>query len=278
MNGENKRVLLIGHGYIAHALAKELAHRNYDFRDNKIPASKLTYDMLRQMIQIYTTDLVVNCAAFIPQPTVDGCKNHPRENIMGNVAFPTMLADACDEEGIPLIHVSTGCLFDESKEWTEDDTPTRGFDGYCGAYVGAKLLAEHYVLQHPKTYVLRIRLPFDEIDHPRNYLSKLANFPTVFDHVNSLTHRGDFARAALDLWEKDAEFGIYHVVNPGVTNAINISRTLRDVGIRELPYPTIGPTKSTGCILSTEKLRKVGVFMRDVGQSVSEAINKWVDA
>ena len=60
-----------------------------------------------------------------------------------------------------------------------------------------------------------MRIPFDQFDNPRNYLSKVQNYPKVYDNVNSLSHRGDFVAACLDLWQKRAPFGTYNLTNPG---------------------------------------------------------------
>ena len=44
-------------------------------------------------------------------------------------------------------------------------------------------------------YLWRLRIPFDEFDNPRNYLSKVQNYAKVYDNVNSISHRGDFVSA-----------------------------------------------------------------------------------
>jgi dTDP-4-dehydrorhamnose reductase len=273
--GMSQPVCIFGHGYLAHALAKECHARRIEVIDNKIPAHALTYETIKAIINHRVPFMVANCAAFIPSPTVDACKDDPEQNIHGNVLLPAALSHACRELDVPLTHLSTGCLFDEQREYTEEDTPTRGWDGYCGAYVGAKLMAEKVVLEHPESYVLRIRLPFDEQDHPRNYLSKLARFDEVFDHVNSLTHRGDFAKAAVDLWQRQAEWGIYHVVNPRQIGTVTITARLQINGVR-VPGWRVRKTKdTTGCRLSTDKLRKAGIIMRPVEEAVNEAIKNW---
>jgi dTDP-4-dehydrorhamnose reductase len=268
-------VLLLGHGYIAHALAKEMASRGIEFRDNKVQASHLNFNLLMGMLHKPHTDLVINAAAFIPSPTVDACKDNPEQNILGNVLLPATLAHACRQCDVPLMHISTGCLFDEQREYTEQDTPTRGWDGYCGAYVGAKLLAEQAALENPESFVLRIRLPFDETDHPRNYLSKLGSFPTVFDHWNSLTHRGDFAKAALDLWQNEAAYGIYHCVNPGQVSARQVVLAMMEESvIARCPEFNESPP-STGCRLSTAKLEAAGVRMRHVDEAIADSLRNW---
>lgn len=269
------RILILGHGYLAHALAKEFHARKVEVCDNKIPASRLTFDAIQALIYLHRPHLVVNAAAFIPSPSVDACKDDPEQNIRGNVLLPAAIAHACRESDVPLMHLSTGCIFDEQREYTEEDTPTRGWDGYCGAYVGAKLLAEKSVLEHPESYVLRLRLPFDSIDHPRNYLTKLAAFSTVYIHVNSLTHRGDFAKAAVDLWECGAPYGVYHVVNPGQIQAVDLRLRLVSQDICDLTFTDFQVNGTTGCRLSTDKLHKVGVIMRPVEEALAESLKNW---
>src|SRR6266446_2437281 len=200
-------ILIYGsHGYMGSALVAECQRKGILWKggDRKVTDQKISLSELK---------LVINAAAFIPSPTVDECKNNLDDAIDGNVVWPAVLSQFCRLQDVPIMHLSTGCLFDERHEYTEDMRPTRVWDGYCGTYVGCKLLAETNVRLNPKHYILRLRLPFDEVDHPRNYLSKLASFDRIFEHVNSLTHRGDFAKWALDLWQKKAPFGTYHMVN-----------------------------------------------------------------
>ena len=228
-----------------------------------------------QQIKDSHADIAVNCAAFIPQPTVDQCKNHIDSTIAGNVWWPSVLRDACEVTGIPIMHVSTGCLFDEQKEYTEEDTPTRGYAGYCGFYVGTKLLSERVVSHYDKHYILRMRLPFDEFDNPRNYLNKLASFDKVFEHVNSLTHRGDFAKWALDLWEKKAAFGTYACVNTGQISATGMVMEMAGRGlIPKMPQFVKSPD-TTGARLSNAKLVSAIGPVRSVHEAVAEALEKW---
>src|SRR5207253_4985249 len=100
--------------------------------------------------------------------------------------------------------------------YTETDAPNFTFRSPpCSFYSGTKALAEEAIADLGQTYLWRLRIPFDESDHERNYLSKIQRYPKVYDNVNSISHRGDFVRACLDLWERRAPFGIYNVTNPG---------------------------------------------------------------
>lgn len=232
-------------------------------------------DFESAMEQISESDLVINCAAFIPSPTVDACRFHQEETILGNVIWPHRLRDACQQADKTLVHLSTGCLFDEQREYSETDMPTRSLDGYCGFYVGTKLMAESIVREWHKHYILRLRLPFDEFDHPRNYLSKLMKFDRVFEHVNSLTHRGDFAKWTLDLWEEKAWFGTYHCANAGQISAYDLvmAMSLRSM-MPKIPEFVKAP-RTTGARLNVDKLVAAGVKVRSVNSAITESLKNW---
>lgn len=251
------------------AVASECERRGFDWR-----AGRRAYDN-DLMSQLWDTDLAVNCAAYIPSPTVDACKLNKDQTILGNIIWPTLLSEACARKKVPLVHLSTGCIFDEQREYSETDAPTRGWDGYCGEYVGGKLLVEKLVEKYPKHYILRLRLPFDEFDHPRNYLSKLVTFEKVFEHINSLTHRGDFAKWVLDLWQKKAAWGTYHCVNQGQISAYDLVTVMSLRGIITKEPNFVKSPNTTGARLSVDKLLNAGVDVRPVVEAVSESLKNW---
>src|SRR5207248_2543609 len=92
--------------------------------------------------------------------------------------------------------------------FSEADRPNFSFrDGPCSFYSGSKALGEEAVDGVGRNYIWRLRIPFDELDNPRNYLSKVQRYAKVYDNVNSISHRADFVRACLDLWQTGAPFG-----------------------------------------------------------------------
>ena len=76
-------------------------------------------------------------------------------------------------------------------------------------------------------YIWRLKLPFDEYDCNTNLLSKLMHNNMNLDANNSISHKGDFVKYCLALWQTKADFGIYNVVNSGpistkeITDKIN---------------------------------------------------------
>lgn len=223
-----------------------------------------------------SVELVINCAAFIPKPSVSLCDKEPEKTIRANLLLPTQLSLLCERIDVPLITISTGCLFDEKREYSETDTPLRGFGGHCSLYVGTKLLAEEMVItNHRKIYILRIRLPFDQFDGDRNYLSKIARYPQVYDHVNSLTHRGDFVTAALDLWKGKCPYGVYNMANEGAISARVVVQKMAEHGLMKGDSCEYIPGPCKGTRLSIKKLLSTGVKMRPIQEALEDSINNW---
>lgn len=270
-------ILLLGSsGYIGSAFYKEIAERNllcslWTTKDWE----RVTFDALCSVVNAHKPTLVISCAAFVPIQGVSLCDQHPEETIQANVVLPNMLAKVCDGMGVTFAQISTGCLWSDGQDHSEDDIPQRGFSGHCGTYIGTKIMGERMVRHNCSShYIWRVRLPFDEIDHPRNYLSKLARFDEVYDHDNTLCHRGDFVKACLDLWQMRADWGTYHVANPGSVKATDIVSCLYAKGIRTtIPKIVEGP--QGGSRLSVKKMEKAGVRLRPIEEAVAEAINNW---
>src|SRR5580658_5212800 len=54
---------------------------------------------------------VVNCAGKTGTPNVDWCESHPLETQRSNVVGPLLLAEACADAGVYLLHLGSGCIF-----------------------------------------------------------------------------------------------------------------------------------------------------------------------
>lgn len=169
--------------------------------------------------------------------------------------------------------------------FTETDPPNFSFRSPpCSFYSGTKALGEEVMQGIGNGYLWRLRIPFDEEDNPRNYLTKIQSYPKVYDNVNSISHRGDFVRACLDLWEKKAPFGIYNVTNPGwintryaverITAILKPSRKF-EFWADDSEFYKFAKAPRSNCILDVSKLLAAGVKIRPVEEAVESALQHW---
>jgi dTDP-4-dehydrorhamnose reductase len=275
------------------------------------------FDLLLSHLRFQRPEFVINAAGVTGKPNVDACEDAKAETLLGNTLFPVTLAQACLTAGVPFGHVSSGCIYAGGKVagpdgdviqkdlmrpdlrsriledravlkgFKEDDEPNFSFRSPpCSFYSGTKALAEEGMRPLGGGYLWRLRIPFDEYDSPKNYLSKLLAYPKVYDNVNSISHRGDFVRACLDLWAKRAPFGVYNIVNPGYVTTRDVVRKIQAIlkparrfefwENDEEFYRVAARTPRSNCVLDTAKLLGAGVDIRPVDEALDASLRAWV--
>jgi dTDP-4-dehydrorhamnose reductase len=312
-------LLLGGTGYVGEAFQRELSARGEEFRNvRRSEADYSRFDVLRGLLRAVRPEFVVNCAGYTGKPNVDACELAKADTLAGNSLLPQTVAHACAAEGIPWGHVSSGCIYSGAKVadpsgrihaekdmtrpdlrrlaetnpgaihgFTEADTPNFSFrDGPCSFYSGTKALGEEAVTGIGTGYIWRLRIPFDEVDGPRNYLSKVQRYPKVYDNLNSISHRADYARACLDLWRLRAPAGIYNITNPGwvttrdvvgrIAKVLKPARPFEFWESDEEFYRTAAKTPRSNCVLDVSKLLAAGVRIRPVDEALDDALERWV--
>ena len=312
-------ILLLGAtGYIGQAFASELRRRGKRF----IPLTRKAVDYTRfeilfDYVRKARPEFVLNAAGYTGKPNVDACEVARAETVQGNALFPQTVARVCAMTNTPWGHVSSGCIYSGAKVakngavdierdlnqprlrelfaihperfhgFTEADEPNFSFRcPPCSFYSGTKALAEEALREFcGQGYIWRPRIPFDQFDDPRNYLSKIQRYSKVYDNINSLSHLGDFVQACLELQEFKAPFGIYNVVNPGAVTAREVVEVIRRVTKSnhhfrfwrddEEFYQFGAKAPRSNCILDPSKLLKTGVKMRTVNEALEDALDKW---
>lgn len=311
-------ILLLGAtGYIGEAFAHELKRRKTEF----IPLSRkdvdyTRFDQLLDFLRAKKPAFVVNAAGYTGKPNVDACELDKAGTLQGNTLFPQTVAHACAVAKVPWGHVSSGCIFAGAKiseggeihvekdmtkpelhalaekksaavlGFNESDAPNFSFrDGPCSFYSGTKALGEEAMAGIGQSYVWRLRIPFDEFDNKRNYLSKVQRYAKVYDNVNSISHRADFVRACLDTWELKAPFGIYNVTNPGYVTTRHVVEQIEKIlkPARKFEfwkddaefYQQAAKTPRSNCIMDCSKLLSVGVKIRGVAEALEDSLKKW---
>lgn len=311
-------ILLLGaSGYVGEAFARELQRRKWPF--TPLARKQVDYNrfgVLSEFLKKNKPEFLINAAGYTGKPNVDACEIAKADTLVGNTLLPQTIAHACAAVRIPWGHVSSGCIFTGAKVtmngrahaekdlmrpdlhelvdktpsaihgFTETDQPNFTFrNPPCSFYSGTKALAEEAIAGVGQSYIWRLRIPFDEFDGVRNYLSKVQRYPKVYDNVNSIAHRGDYARACLDLWERRAPFGIYNVTNPGFVTArqvVKIIQTILKPGRKFEFWPSDEEFYRSGvkaprsnCVLDVSKLLAAGVKIRPVIEALEDSLRNW---
>ena len=311
--------LLGSSGYIGQSFVAELTKRGISFQG--LSRRDFDYTSFRELTKRLVREkpeMVIHAAGFTGKPNVDACENQRGETLAGNLSLTQTVAQACATAGVRMGYVSSGCVYIGVKVKREDgvcavedrlteplvsellaarscriegfhenDLPNFTFtQNNCSFYSGTKALAEEVMRAFPEFYIWRLRIPFDEYDGPRNYLSKVQNYPKVYQNWNSLSHRGDFARACLDLWEKGADGGIYNLTNPGHTSTKEVVEKIqRRINPSWRPafwnddaefYRFGAKAARSNCILDCGKALRAGARLRPLEEAIEDALSSWV--
>ncbi len=283
--------LLGGSGYVGHAFQQLLSRKGISFRT--LRRGELDYanvEALTTALKADRPEFVINAAGYTGKPNVDACELHKAECLLGNAVLPGKIAAACENAGIPWGHVSSGCIFTGARAdgtpFSESDVPNFTFrQNNCSFYSGTKALGEEVLTGHPNVYVWRLRIPFDHIDSPRNYLTKLMRYHTLLDATNSISQLHEFVAAALACWEKRVPFSTYNLTNPGEITTREVATLIRESGIcrKEFQYfkdetefmRTAAKTPRSNCVMSSAKLASVGIRMTDVREAIARDLRNW---
>lgn len=232
---------------------------------------------------------VINAAGYTGKPNVDSCEIHKADTIHGNIVWPQILTDWCILNDIPLGHVSSGCIYEgrrnDGKPFTEEDEPNFSFDhNNSSFYSGTKVIAENIVKKHEKHYIWRLRIPFEEYDNSRNYISKILKYEKLLDAENTVSNKQEFVSACIQTIQKEVPYGTYNVTNGGYITTKSVVEKLKSTIAKDKTftfveedefYKNIVKTPRSNCVMSNEKLLSTGIKMRTADEALDYCINNW---
>ncbi len=295
MSRQSKTVLVPGgQGWVGQRFVRHLEERGM----NPLPLSRREVDytqskLLKEVIKDTGASFLINCAGYTGKPNVDACELHKAECLEGNAVLPGVIREVCEDLGLPWGHVSSGCIYSgngpDGLGFRESDLPNFSFrQGPCSFYSGTKALGEEILEGADRCFIWRLRIPFDNLDFPRNYLSKVLTYHRLLEARNSLSHLDEFVKAACDGWVNEVEFGVYNLTNPG---SITTSRVV-ELARKHLPtdkefsffdseeqfLKEAAKTPRSNCVLNTDKAREAGLVMRPVEEAVIDSFKNWRSA
>ncbi len=266
------KMLIFGQGYIAHKF------KDFFGADAEISTVRIEdYSVVKAELELKKLDVVVNCAGKTGRPNVDWCEDHKMETVFGNVTAPMILARACEELGLYMVHIGSGCVYEgynEGKGWGEDDAPN-----FAGSFYSRTKAWSETMLKEFPILQLRLRMPFDSIPSERNFITKIVKYDKVISIPNSISVLEDFLVAAKTLIEKKA-IGVFNVTNPGVIThqeILDIYKELVDPNYNYTLFSVeemekITKAKRSNCGLSVQKLESQGIHLRPVAEAVRASL------
>src|SRR3989344_4395448 len=115
------KILIFGKGYIGERCKKAWGDEAL-LSDVRVENVTDALDEIKKQ----QPDAVLNAAGVRGKPNVDWCEDHELETIRGNTVLPLLLADACRQADVYLLHIGSGCIFygdspHADKKWREND-------------------------------------------------------------------------------------------------------------------------------------------------------------
>jgi dTDP-4-dehydrorhamnose reductase len=283
--------LLGGSGYVGQAYQALLTKKGIPFRNlRRAEVDYTNVDVLTAALKRDKPEFLINSAGYTGKPNVDACEIHKTECLYGNAVLPGIIAKACADASVPWGHVSSGCIYTGARAdgtgFTEEDTPNFTFrQNNCSFYSGTKALGEEVLADAANCYIWRLRIPFDNIDNPRNYLTKLMRYAKLLEAANSISQLHEFVAATFACWEKRIPFGKYNITNPGHVTTREVVAMIEKSGVHPKKYEFFlseeefmkiaAKTPRSNCVMTSAKLAKAGIQMTEVHASVEQALRNW---
>ncbi len=155
----------------------------------------------------------------------------------------------------------------------------------CSFYSGTKALGEEVLANYPNVYIWRVRIPFDQFENPRNYLTKVMRYARLLDATNSISELQEFVEASLLCWELRVPFGTYNMTNPGTVTTREVVDLIKKAGLSDREFSffsseddfmrTAAIAPRSNCVMNSDKLRHAGIRMTEVHEAIERDLRNW---
>ncbi|SUT90719.1 dTDP-4-dehydrorhamnose reductase [[Actinobacillus] rossii] len=202
-------------GQVGHCLTEQLMGKAEILAVDRDELDITDQSAVKKMVEFFKPDVIINAAA---HTAVDRAETEVELSEMINVNGPQYLAEAANEIGAVILHISTDYVFDGTgtSEYNEEDKPNPQ-----GVYGRTKLEGEFAVqAANPQHIILRTSWVFGE--HGHNFVKTMLRLAKereslgiVGDQFGGPTYAGDIAKALIEMANqilagKENAFGIYH--------------------------------------------------------------------
>jgi len=254
------RILITGmNGQVGSALVRQAKAQGHDV----IAISREQWDMAllpehgEVLVEKLKPDLVINPAAYT---NVDGAEDDEVVAMKVNADAPRALAKGCQQQDIPLFHVSTDYVFDGIKEepYVETDQTNP-----INVYGRTKLAGELAIHEETKKYII-LRTSWVFSKDGKNFMNtilKLAKerdeLQVVNDQFGGPTGADCIAKVLLQLSTAHKEqWGIYHYSGMPHVSWVEFARKIVEQAVKHSKLDKAPDIKSCGSIEFTVKAKR----------------------
>jgi len=272
------------------------SHLSYDAILEKITFEVDPAIQILNILDQYKPDVIVNCTGYCGNKaglnTIDDCENRKVYTSDINLMVPIYLAQACENRGVHLVQVSSGCIYNgpsphtkislengvEDTGWKEEDVANP-----VSFYSETKAACDRILRHFSTTTLIRIRMPISPNARPRNLLSKLIKYKQIVEEPNSVTFVPDLVNC-IDWTIQNKKYGIYNCCSPEpLTHSVlleeykkyNSTHTYSKITRDELDALTIA--KRSNCIIDSSKIQNEGFKFGDTHERVRECVKQFCE-
>jgi len=203
-----------------------------------------------------------------------------QENIRDNLFSQITLAILCQERGIHLSLIGTGCIFNYDAEhatgFTEEDIPNFFGSSYSIVKGFTDRLLHHYPVCN-----MRIRMPISAYYDSRNFITKILSYEKICSAPNSMTVLEDFIPIMVELSEMCHQ-GTINLTNPGVISHNEILEMYKEIVDPDFTWANFSYEEQTKLLangrsnnmLDTTILQKLFPNILPIKESIRQTLTK----
>jgi dTDP-4-dehydrorhamnose reductase len=266
--------LILGKGKVSNIISKE---KETILDRKECDISKI--DDVYRTIANFLPDVLINCAA---KTNLEYCQENKFEAFESNTVGVLNLIKVCQDFGVKLVHISSGCLFDGNSSISDESTSTSPAVWYTWTKDWADQIIQNF--GYKNYLILRPRQLISKTPHPSNMITKFSKMGKIgaIQEENSLTCIEDFSEMIDHLLNR-RETGIFNCCNTGTVTPHLIATRIRDTISPDLIVEAASysemldriPNRRVNTILSCDKLIGTGYTPRSATDALEWCLKNY---
>jgi 3,5-epimerase/4-reductase len=185
------------------------------------------------------------------------------------------MAKLCENKGIHMTYLGTGCIFNGSNEYSEESLP----DFFGSGYSVVKGYTDQLMKMFDNVLNVRIRMPISEDQSPRNFIKKITSYAKICSIPNSMTVLPELLPLLVDM-SINKRVGTINLTNPGVISHNEILEMYQEIIEPNFTWENFSLEEQAKILasarsnnhLNTDKLRELYPNVKCIHESVRETL------